>query len=179
MKKIKILHLGCGINKIPEALGVDINRKSHADIIHDLDKFPYPFKANQFEKIIADNIIEHLDNIPRVMEEIYRISKNGAKIFITTGHFSGLDSFTDPTHKHFFTARSFDYFIPGTALYKYSYSTRAKFKKVSIKLGPTVRSNPILKLILLFINNHAVLYEKRFAFIFPVGVISYELETIK
>ena len=114
------------------------------------------------------------------MEEIYRISKNGAKVFITTGHFSGLDSFTDPTHKHFFTSRTFDYFIPGTALYnKYNYSTKAKFKKVSVKLGSTISSNPILKLILLFINNYAVLYEKRFAFIFPVGVISYELEVIK
>ncbi len=173
-----ILHLGCGMEKATGAIGIDINKKSHADIIHDLDKFPYPLKANQFEKIIADNIIEHLDNIPRVMEELYRISKNGAKIFITTGHFSSLDSFTDPTHKHFFTTRTFDYFIPGTDLYKYDYS-KVKFKKNTVTLGALTTVSFPLKLLLLFINKYAIWYEKRFAFIFPVGVISYELEVIK
>jgi SAM-dependent methyltransferase len=166
------------MNKIENTVGIDINPKSQANIIHNLDKFPYPFKANQFEKVIADNIIEHLDNIPRVCEELHRISKNGAKVFITTGHFSSLDSFTDPTHKHFFTTRSFDYFIPGTDLYKYEYS-KAKFKKIKVTVGDLSTTNLLLKLLLLFINKHVIWYEKRCAFIFPVGVISYELEVVK
>lgn len=177
-RKMQILHLGCGMNKIPESIGVDINKKSAADIIHNLDKFPYPFKGNQFEKIVADNILEHLDNVPRVMEEIYRISKNGAKVFITTGHFSGIDAFTDPTHKHFFTSRTFDYFIPGTDLYKLNYS-KGLFKKINVTVGPMNTNNILLNLLLKIINKHLVIYEKRFAFIFPVGVISYELEVIK
>lgn len=176
--KSKILHIGCGIDKKPGTVGVDINPKSQADIIHDLDKFPYPFPKNYFDAIYAYNIIEHLDNIPKVMEELHRISKNESKIYITTGHFSSLDSFTDPTHKHFFTSRTFDYFIPGTVLYKLRYS-ETKFKKIKVLVGPADEKNIFIKLVLAIINRYLIYYEKRFAFIFPVGVISYELQTIK
>ena len=177
-QKKTILHLGCGPHKIPGSIGVDINKNIGADIIHDLNKFPYPFKKDQFDEIVAENILEHLENIPRVMEELHRISKNGARLFITTGHFSGIDSFTDPTHKHFFTSRTFDYFIPGTDLYEYHYS-KVKLKKLKVLLGPPQTNNFLLKILLKLINKYAVIYEKRFAFIFPVGVISYKLQIIK
>lgn len=176
-KIVQTLHLGCGMEKTPSSIGVDINPDSTADVIHDLNVFPYPFPANRFTTVVADNILEHLDNLVKVMEEIYRITKPGAKIYIKTAHFTSVDSFTDPTHKHFFTSRTFDYFIPGTDLYKYHYS-QAKFKKVRVVLGPTTE-NLFLKTVLAFINRFAKFYESRFAYIFPVGVISYELETLK
>lgn len=175
--KKSILHLGCGFAKKPGAIGVDINPRSDADVIHNLNKFPYPFKANTFETIIADNILEHLDDIPKVLEEIYRISKNGAHILITTGHFSSIDSFTDPTHKHFFTSRTFDYFVPGTDLYEYNYS-KFSFKKMSVRVGPPT-NNFVLKIFLWLINKYLVFYEKHFAFILPVGRITYELQVMK
>jgi SAM-dependent methyltransferase len=174
----KILHLGCGMHKKAGSIGVDFNPKSKADIIHDLNKFPYPFKNNQFDLIIAEHIIEHLDNIPKVMEEIHRIARDGAKVLITTSHFTSVDSFTDPTHRHFFTSRTFDYFISGTELYKFHYS-KAKFKKKSVVVGPINLSNPFLKLLLAVINKFLPFYEKRLAFILPVGVITYELEAKK
>ncbi|MCH7951962.1 class I SAM-dependent methyltransferase [Patescibacteria group bacterium] len=172
------LHLGCGMSKIPGSTGVDINPESAADITHDLNTFPYPFRDNQFERIVAENILEHLDDIPKVIEEIHRIAKHGAKIIISMGHFSSVDSFTDPTHKHFFTSRTFDYFIPGTDLYKYHYS-KATFKKHNVWVGPRNPTNPLLKLMLTLINKYLIFYEKRFAFIFPVGVITFDLEVIK
>lgn len=174
----KTLHLGCGQNKKPNSLGLDINKNVHPDVVHNLDKYPYPFKNNQFEKVIADNIVEHIENIPKFMEEIHRICASSAKILITTGHFSGIDTFTDPTHKHFFTSRTFDYFIPQTDLFELQYS-KAIFKKNKVVLGPQNSNNFILKLLLRLINKYKVIYEKRFAFIFPVGVIFYELEVVK
>lgn len=174
----KILHLGCGPQKIPGSIGIDINKKVNPDVVHNLDKFPYPFKDNQFDIVIADNIMEHLENIPKVMEELHRICKNGAKLLITTGHFSGIDAFTDPTHKHFFTSRTFDYFIPQTDLYELQYSN-AKYKKNKVILGPENSNNLLLRLLLKLINKYAVFYEKRLAFIFPAGIIKFELEVIK
>src|SRR3990167_1740087 len=162
--KLSIIHLGCGPQKKPGALGVDINKNIKADIIHDLNKFPYPFEKNRFDKIIAENILEHLDDIPKVMEELHRICKNGAKLFITTGHFSGIDAFTDPTHKHFFTSRTFDYFVPQTDLYELQYSN-AKYKKNKVTLGPQNTNNFLLNMLLKIINKYQVFYEKRLAFI--------------
>jgi len=173
-----ILHLGCGNEKAPGSIGIDHNPRSGADVIHDLNRFPYPFPDNRFDRVIADNILEHLDDIPKVMEEIFRITKHGARVLISTGHFTAVDSFTDPTHKHFFTSRTFDYFIPGTDLYKYRYSP-ATFNKLNVSVGPANPTNPFLKFLLRLINRHLIFYEKRFAFIFPVGVITYELEVIK
>src|SRR3989338_9041216 len=94
----KILHIGCGMSKKPGSIVIDINPKSDADIFHDLDKFPYPLPKNHFDQIIAEHILEHLENLNRVMEEIYKISKNGARIYISSCHFSSVDAFTDPTH---------------------------------------------------------------------------------
>ena len=178
MAKKQILHLGCGQHKKPGAIGIDILKDSNADIRHDLNKFPYPFKANIFDEVLAENILEHLENIPKVMEEIYRVCKNKAGITIISSHFTSVDSFTDPTHKHHFTTRTFDYFIPGTDLYKYNYS-KASFKKISVKLGPANPKNPFIKFVLYLINKNLIFYEKHFAFILPVGTISYILEVEK
>ncbi len=57
-----ILDIGCGINKIPDAVGMDIDPDSKADIIHDLNVFPYPINDNAFDRIYAKHIIEHLDD---------------------------------------------------------------------------------------------------------------------
>lgn len=174
----KVLHIGCGRQKLAGAVGVDIDPDSSADIIFDLNKRPYPFNANSFDLVFAEHIIEHLTDIVGVMEEIHRIGKNGARVKIISSHFSSVDSFTDITHKHFLTSMSFDYFIPGTPLYaKHSYS-KVKYKKIGVRVGP-VTNNWLLKGILGWVNKNLVWYESRIAFIFPVGVICYELEVVK
>ena len=66
----KVLDLGCGRAKFPGSIGVDSNPESDADIIHDLNKFPYPFHDNEFDVIRCIDILEHLDDVVRVMEEI-------------------------------------------------------------------------------------------------------------
>ena len=99
---MKILHLGCGIKKVEGAVGVDIHPDTKADIIHDLNKFPYPFNDSEFNMIICDSVLEHLVDIVKVMEEIHRIAKADALVKIVVPHFSSDDSFADLTHKHFF-----------------------------------------------------------------------------
>lgn len=47
----KILVLGSAGKKQPNAITVDISAGHNPDIVHDLNKFPYPFKDNEFEFI--------------------------------------------------------------------------------------------------------------------------------
>lgn len=176
--KKDVLHLGCGSKKRIGSIGVDINKNSQADVIHDLNKFPYPFNSNQFSLIIAEHILEHLDDLTKVLEEIHRIAKPSAKLVIKGPHFTSVDAFTDSTHKHFLTSRTFDYLIPGAYLHKFKYS-KARYKLKKVFVGPDNSKNLALNLILKLINKYLIYYEKRFAFIFPVGVISYELEVVK
>jgi SAM-dependent methyltransferase len=105
-----ILHLGCGNKKVVGAVGIDIDPKSQTDIICDLNETPWPLRSNMFERVICEHVLEHLTDLVQVMEEIYRVSRNGAVVEIVTPHFSSVNSWEDPTHKHHFSLMSFDYF---------------------------------------------------------------------
>lgn len=158
-------------------MGVDLRPFPGVDVVHDLNLTPYPFSESEFDLVVAEHILEHLDNLVAVVEEVYRLLKPAGRLEITCPHFSSADTFTDPTHQHFITSRTFDYFIPDTDLYKYGYSEKAKFRIIKKELGP--RPWPLLlKPIGFFINRFPVFYERRFAFLFPVGVIYFELEKI-
>ena len=82
----KSLVVGCGQNKYPGAIGLDANRASHADVIHDLGDFPYPFADDEFEEIICRHVIEHVPDVLRFVNELHRITKPGGKIKIVTPH---------------------------------------------------------------------------------------------
>ena len=73
-----VLDIGCGNKKRPGSIGLDINPSTSADVVHDLNVFPYPFADSSFDEIHADNVIEHLDDVIAVMEEIHRLARPGA-----------------------------------------------------------------------------------------------------
>lgn len=106
-----ILDVGCGTRKIePSAVGIDISPRSAADVVWDLDQFPWPLETNKFDRVHMSHIIEHVKDIPRTMEEVHRVARDGAEVLIVTPHFSSHNSYTDPTHRWHLAAGSFAYF---------------------------------------------------------------------
>ena len=106
-----ILDVGCGTRKSdPDAIGIDVSSRSAADIIWDLDEFPWPLENNAFDRIHMSHIIEHVRDVTRTMAEIFRVGRAGADVFVVTPHFSSHNSYTDPTHVRHLAARSFQYF---------------------------------------------------------------------
>jgi SAM-dependent methyltransferase len=106
-----VLDVGCGTRKAePDAVGIDVSPRSAADIIWDLDQFPWPLQSDAFDRIHMSHIIEHVRDVTRTMAEIYRVACDGADVFVVTPHFSSHNSFTDPTHVRHLAARSFQYF---------------------------------------------------------------------
>ena len=175
-----VLNLGCGQTKISGAVNLDINPKSRAEVIHDLNLFPYPFADNTFDVIVSRSILEHLKNIPAVMDELYRILKPGGRVIIQVPYFRSTDAFTDPTHKAFFAAHSMDYFVYGEKLFEYRYAKNAKFKLIGLWFGwPSLSKNPARRALKNFINSHPDFYENYLSLIFPVKIINYELEKLR
>jgi SAM-dependent methyltransferase len=175
----KILDLGCGKKKYPGSIGLDISPDTDADVIHDMNKTPYPFEDNTFDFVYMDNIIEHVNDIIEVMEEVYRITKNGAKVKIIVPYFRSLYAFIDPTHKHFFTTMSFNYFEPGhkfNQLYKYS---NAQFKVLSVVFDENMGHSLIGKIIAGIANRKPGLYEYRLSHLYPLKTLTYNLQTVK
>lgn len=62
---------------------LDFDKLKNPDVVHNLNDFPYPFKDNEFDKILAFRILEHLSNPLKVMGEFYRISKHKGRIYIS------------------------------------------------------------------------------------------------
>ena len=104
------LDLGCGGSPHEGYLAVDNNPLAKPDIVHDLNDFPYPFGDSSVDEIIMQNVLEHVEDPIKSLEEIYRISKPGAVWKITIPHYTR--GFRNPTHKIGF-ARTFFNLING------------------------------------------------------------------
>lgn len=172
---MKILDIGCGNRKISGAVGLDRNLKSQADVIHDLDIFPYPFEDDQFDRIYGIDVLEHVGHVIRTMEEIHRIGKPGAQVFLRVPHFTSTQAYGDPTHKHFFNTESLDYFCGGFPEYEFYTQTRFKKIKVRINFWKIHRIDGVS----ILANRFPIYYEKLFAFMFPAMNIEFQLEIVK
>ena len=173
MERPKTLHLGCGGKKVAGALGVDFDPRSQADIIHDLSEFPWPLESDSFDRVICEHVLEHLSDLVRTMAEVYRVCEEGAVVEIVSPHFSCVNSWDDPTHKHHFTLATFDYFHKEHPL---AYSD-AHFETLESRLtfSPSLIALPAR----LFCFISPRWYEKHFAFMMPARNLELKLRVCK
>lgn len=119
------LNLGCGRKLLPGYINCDIAESIKADKHFNLECFPYPFDDNSVDKILMDNVLEHLTDVIATMKELHRILKRGGIVEIYVPYGKSDWALQDPTHKHYFTERSMDYFAEGFGCNFYS---AARFK---------------------------------------------------
>jgi len=131
---MRILDVGCGINKYPGSIGVDVNPHTRADVLCNLDRFPYPFRDSSFDSLRATHVIEHVENVVRTMEEFHRLVRDGGSVYIATPHYTDFSSFCDPTHRWHLNTFSFRYFGEDHGGYGYYSGARFRETKVHVKL---------------------------------------------
>jgi SAM-dependent methyltransferase len=176
---MKILDIGCGPNNQKNTIGLDIVQHGNVDIIHDLNMFPYPFDDNEFDEVICYNVLEHLDNVIKTMEEVHRISKPNSTVRITVPTPSSFDLWNDFTHKRAFTSKCFDYFVRGTALFKQNVN-QTSFEVVKSEFEKGVhRKYWWDRLLVRGANRYKQLYERRLMYIFQIHFIYFELKVVK
>lgn len=158
------------------AIGVDFSSRHNPDIIHDLNIFSYPFDEESVDEVYLDNVLEHLDNPIKVMEEIYRICKPGARVKIIVPYFRSKWAFIDPTQRTFYTINSFDYYDPGKSIcHRYDY-TSARFIVRNIIFNESLRSGFLKRLLVRYANRQPSCYESYLSPLFPLDDISFFLE---
>tara|TARA_B110000967_G_C18896961_1_gene571431 strand:+ start:814 stop:1359 length:546 start_codon:yes stop_codon:yes gene_type:complete len=179
VSEIKILDLGCGNKKVPGSIGVDSNDTLDADVIHDLNQFPYPFNDNEFDKVYIDGTLCLLDNAVLVMEEIYRICKKNAMVVIVQPYFRSVWSFADPWIKNYGTVHSFAFYDPDDPIcIRYQYST-ARFKTLSINFDEYLDNPSIIrKIVIKFATRFPRKYEIYLSHFFPLNNIIYRLKKL-
>jgi SAM-dependent methyltransferase len=168
-----ILDIGCGSAKTPGAVGLDISPSTAADIVHDLDVFPYPIEDSSFDQILLQDVIEHVREPIKVFEELHRIGRPGAQIQLRTPHFSSVLAYGDPTHRHYFSALA----IRTLAEPRFAHYTDVRFRTLHVTLDLWLPWR--LLGVGAFAARFPDTYEKYFAFRFSAMNIRAAFEVLK
>ncbi|MDI6721716.1 MAG: methyltransferase domain-containing protein, partial [Candidatus Aenigmarchaeota archaeon] len=88
------LDIGCGDKKNENSIGIDVERTPDTDVLASADSF-LPFKDGAFDEIFCYHILEHSEDLLFTMNEIWRISKNNARIHIRVPYFESVYAFSD------------------------------------------------------------------------------------
>jgi SAM-dependent methyltransferase len=172
--QLSTLNLGSGRRPFDDAVNLDVTSTTAPDVAHDLNVFPWPFPDDRFTRILANDVLEHLDDLVRTMEEIHRICADGARIEIGVPHYSAGNAFTDPTHRHYFGYFSFDYF---TGEHEHNYYTTTRFRLVKRRIG--FYPAPLEPVVRRLAHRSPERYERRWAWIYPAWYLRFELEVVK
>ncbi len=170
----RVLDVGCGATKYPGSVGLDVSPDTAADIVHDLDDIPYSeLESESFDQILCQDVLEHVESPMRVIEELHRVAAPGARIQLRTPHFSSLLAYSDPTHRHYFSALA----VRALAEPRFSHYTDVRMRVVHVTLDfwTPFRVTGLAALA----NRFQTPYEKYFAFRIPAMNIRAEFEVLK
>ena len=166
--------LGAGdVIRVPGAIRTDHARHVQPDVVLDVER-PLPFADGSLERVFCYDVVEHVERIPALLAEIHRVLRPEGTLFITTPHFSCANSFTDPTHRHHFGWRSFDYFTEEHALRYYS-SARFRITHRTIRFHGGLVDAAIRRIA----TRWPDFYEHRLVWMFPAWYLEFELAAAK
>ena len=108
-----VLDVGCGIGDLlrfrPGTVGVDINPATVAFCQRDgldvrlMQPDELPFAAAAFDRVVLDNVLEHLEAPAPLLTEITRVLRPGGRLIIGVPGIKGYAG--DPDHKTFYDER--------------------------------------------------------------------------
>jgi hypothetical protein len=131
-EKIKGISIGSGNAQdsvTPQGnlvLNVDLEKYAEVDLVMDVEK-PWPFPDAFFEQVIANNILEHVNDIMYVMSEIDRCLEIGGLLKIEVPFISSYNHGTDVTHKRGLTYSSFNFLFADDRNYLYRHKDLRKY----------------------------------------------------
>jgi SAM-dependent methyltransferase len=149
--KIKGINIGCGNDRKVETfkgnifLNVDLEKYEAVDMIMDVEG-KWPFPNNYFEQVVANNIIEHVDDVLKIFSEIDRCLEIGGLINLEVPFIGSYNHGTDVTHKRGLTFQSFNFLLADSrnylfrekGLYRFNYKI-IQFFRENIKENMLVR----------------------------------------
>jgi SAM-dependent methyltransferase len=109
-KVYKKANLGCGFEKLKGFDNYDISPVCRPDKILDLNVEKWDIPDDEYDHIVAKDVLEHVDDLIHVIKEMYRISSHGAVWEVQVPHWRCDNFIDDPTHKNAISARTFELF---------------------------------------------------------------------
>ncbi len=131
------LDIGCGARKIhSDHIGVDVIDYPEVDVVGDIRDVLSQVPDQALAGAYSSHFLEHIDDVPGLIDELARTLRSGAVLEIIVPHFSNPYFFSDPTHKMMFGLYSFSY-LASDNIYRRrvpSYCRNTCFRLESAKL---------------------------------------------
>jgi SAM-dependent methyltransferase len=110
------LDIGCGANKTPTFVGMDYRKLPGVDIVHDIEKTPWPLPDESVLTAVASHVLEHINPhggiFMNVMDEVWRVLKPGGQFGFVVPYAGSPPYWQDPTHVNGITETTLLYFDP-------------------------------------------------------------------
>ena len=171
------LNLGAGVDIRSGFVNHDISQLPGIDVVFDLNIYPWPWKNSQFNEIVANDLLEHLDNFMLAMEELHRILSPNGVVKLSVPYWNSCSRYIDPTHKTGFHEDTFKFFDPSSHYCQERYYyTKARFaiEKEVFVIAPFYPYFWIPKFPLIKINN--TILKRIFGFIGNVLISNFILD---
>lgn len=113
------LDVGCGQNKQKGYIGLDIGKLPGVDIVHDIQKFPWPVPDNCCFQILFSHVWEHVEPKYRfrVMDEFWRICRFDGQLLIAAPYAGSYLEAAHPAHYMCPNELTFTFFDPDYELH--------------------------------------------------------------
>jgi SAM-dependent methyltransferase len=117
------IHIGSGKDYKPGWLNVDVLARAEPDLVLDLSKpqtwplqadaataGPLELAAGQVDVIVANNVLEHVGDLPRLMTHALQLLREGGKLVIEVPYEHAPTAWQDPTHVRAMNENSWIYY---------------------------------------------------------------------
>ncbi|GAB3218732.1 methyltransferase domain-containing protein [Algoriphagus aestuariicola] len=183
-----VLELGPGETKQFEyCIGLDMVNKDSVDFVCDLSEGFSFIQDSCIDEIHTSHFLEHIDNLPLFLKEVFRVLKPGGRMVNVVPHFSNPYYYSDYTHKAFWGLYSISYFSKNSFFKRKvpMYYNDIDFDILDVKLifRSDFRLRNLFKKVLTSIFNSSnymkELYEETFTYIFPCYEILFVIQKSK
>ena len=111
------IDIGCGSTPRAGYAGIDRIALPQVSIVRDVERHGLPFSDSTITHVHTAHFLEHTHDLVFVMNEIHRVCCHDALVTVSVPTLLGPFAAADPTHVHYFNARTFTYFEPGDEPY--------------------------------------------------------------
>jgi predicted SAM-dependent methyltransferase len=151
------LDIGCGGNKQPNFVGMDVRALPGVDVVWDINRHPWPFPDESVLVAFASHLVEHIPPVAigpdgtwfpfmAFMDEVWRVLKPAGEFAMALPHGNSQGYLQDPSHVNSCNETTWAYFTPSHPLWgiyrckpwaikHLSWSPAANIEVVMVKLA--------------------------------------------
>ncbi|MCX9154888.1 methyltransferase type 11 [Niveibacterium sp. 24ML] len=181
------IELGCGPRKLDAAaVGIDALDFDCVDLVGDVFEVLAALPQGGVSSCYSAHFFEHIDDLPRLIDELARIMAPGKIATVKVPHFANPYFYSDPTHRRFFGLYTMSYYARDALLWRkvpnYGRMPAFELDAVTLKFDSPFPIRGLIKRTLGRVFNLTTwlqeFYEENLCYLFPCYEVEYRLRRL-